>query len=112
MTEKTFDKLLTQVVGYLARMLEKRIWGYHGRVNELGAVRLERDVNAIINLVVHGRKYGYRDVFLKCVQVCMVMNMEAEEWEEIQDGRGEGIADRLSEEEKIRARGIVGKDYS
>jgi hypothetical protein len=110
MTEKTFNQLLGLVTSYLAKMLEKRIWAYHGRVNELGGVRLERDVNAIIKVVVEGKRYTYREAFLKCTQVCMVMNMEAEEWEEVKDGEGEGgVADRLSEEEKVRARGIVGK---
>jgi hypothetical protein len=111
MTEKTFTQLLGLVMSYLAKMLEKRIWAYHGRVNELGGVRLERDVNAIVKVVVEGKRYTYREVFLKCTQICMVMNMEAEEWEEIKDETGEGsVADRLSEEEKLRARGIVGGD--
>lgn len=106
MTEKTFSQLVTLVTSYLAKMLEKRIWAYHGRVNELGGVRLERDVNAIIKVVVEGKRYTYREVFLKCMQICMVMNMEAEEWEEVK--AEESFADRLSEEEKVRARAIVG----
>ena len=111
MTEKTFDQLLTLVTSYLSKMLEKRIWAYHGRVNELGGVRLERDVNAIIGVAVQGKKYGYKDVFLKCTQICMVMNMEDEEWEEVKGEKGDGsVADRLSEEEKERARAIVERD--
>ena len=111
MTEKTFNQLLGLVTSYLAKMLEKRIWAYHGRVNELGGVRLERDVNAIIKVVVEGKRYTYREAFLKCTQICIVMNMEVEEWEEVKDGKGEGgVADRLSEEEKVRARGIVGRE--
>ena len=111
MTERTFDKLLTTVATYLGKLLEKRIWTYSGRVNELGAVRLERDVNAIIGVVVQGRRYSYRDAFLKCSQICMVMNMEAEEWGEMQiiEGQGglDGMADRLSEDERERARGMI-----
>ena len=111
MTDKTFNQLLTLVTSYLAKMLEKRIWAYHGRVNELGGVRLERDVNAIIKVLVEGKRYMYREAFLKCMQICMVMNMEAEEWDEVKGDKGEGsVADRLTEEEKLRARGIVGGD--
>ena len=108
MTEKTFTQLLGLVTSYLAKMLEKRIWAYHARVNELGGVRLERDVNAIIKVVVEGKRYTYREVFLKCMQICMVMNMEAEEWEEVKEEAS--FADRLSEEEKLRAREIVGNE--
>jgi conserved oligomeric Golgi complex subunit 4 len=106
MTDKTFNLLLTLVTSYLAKMLEKRLWAYHGRVNELGGVRLERDVNAIVKVVVDGKRYTYRDVFLKCTQICMVMNMEAEEWDEVKAEAS--FADRLSQDEKLRARGIVG----
>lgn len=109
MTESTFDKLLTTIVSYLSKLLEKKIWSYHGRVNELGAVRLERDVNNIAGVIVHGKKYAYRDAFLKCSQICMVMNMEEDEWEELQsnaESQGE-IADRLSADERVRARAMI-----
>ena len=111
MTERTFNQLLHLVTSYLSTILEKRIWAYHGRVNELGGVRLERDANAIVGVVVQGKKYGYKDVFLKCTQICMVMNMDDEEWEEVKGEKGDGsAADRLSEEERVRARGIVARD--
>jgi conserved oligomeric Golgi complex subunit 4 len=109
MTEATFDKLLTTIVSYLSKLLEKKIWSYHGRVNELGAVRLERDINNIASVIVHGKKYAYRDAFLKCSQICMVMNMEDDEWDELQsnaDSQSE-IADRLTAEERIRARAMI-----
>ncbi len=109
MTTNTFDKLLTTIISYLSRLLEKKIWSYHGRVNELGAVRMERDVNNIAGIIVHGKKYAYRDAFLKCSQICMVMNMEEDEWEELQsnpESQGE-IADRLTPEERTRARAMI-----
>jgi conserved oligomeric Golgi complex subunit 4 len=105
MTPNTFSNLLALVLSYLSKLLEKRIWTYTGRINSSGAQRLERDVNAIIRAVVQGRKYEVRDIFLRCVQICTVMNMEAEEWEEL--GGQEGVADRLTAEERERARGIV-----
>ena len=111
MTEKTFERLLSLVTTYQSKMLEKRVWTYAGRVSEIGAVKLERDVNAMIGVIVQGRKYTYRDAFLKCAQICMVMNMEDEEWEEVsRDGGGEGVADRLNEDERIRARAIVERE--
>jgi conserved oligomeric Golgi complex subunit 4 len=109
MTEGNFDKLLTTIISYLSKLLEKKIWSYHGRVNALGAARLERDINNIAGVIVHGEKYAYRDAFLKCSQMCMVMNMEEDEWEELQsqpDSQSE-IADRLNVEERARARAMT-----
>ena len=111
MTETTFDRLLSIIISYLSKLLEKRIWTYHGRINEFGAVRLERDMNNIASVIVHGKKYVYRDAFLKCSQICMVMNMEEDEWEELQgavgaDGESE-VADRLDSDERTRARAMI-----
>ena len=112
MTERTFEKLLTIIVSYLSKMLEKRIWALSGRVNELGAVRLERDVTSLVSAVVQGRPYGFRDSFAKCTQICMIMNMEEDEWEEIQGSRaGEiEVADKLTKDERLRARAMVVPD--
>ena len=109
MTESTFDRLLTTIVSYLSKLLEKKVWSYHGRVNELGAVRLERDINKVVGVVVQGKKYAHRDAFLKCSQICMVMNMEDDEWEELQSNLSNQseIADRLTTDERIRARAMV-----
>lgn len=106
MTTTTFDKLLTTIVTYLGKMMEKRLWGYYGRVNEHGAVRLEKDINNIIGVIVQGRRYSIREAFIKCSQICMVMNMDDEEWDEVQQSHEQEIevADKLSPEERIRAR--------
>ncbi|KAI9789048.1 MAG: hypothetical protein M1816_006403 [Peltula sp. TS41687] len=123
LTERNHDRLLSVTVGYFsAKVLEKRIWGYHGRVNELGAVRLERDIAGIVVAVVKGGKYALRDAFARCTQICMVMTMEKDEWEDLvlveRDGKGlggEGTGDgdrgemewRINREERRRARGMV-----
>ena len=94
MTDKTFHRLLSTAVNYLANMLETRIWGYYGRVNELGAVRLERDVNAIVDVVGKGltslpsatggsgARYGFKAEFRRCLGILMICNLEEDEWEE------------------------------
>jgi conserved oligomeric Golgi complex subunit 4 len=106
MTERTFDQLLTTVVTYLSKMLEKRLWTYQGRVNDVGAARLEHDINEIIKVVVKGQKYSFRESFLRCSQICMIMNMDEEEWEELQNAGGD-VADKLKPEERVRARNMV-----
>jgi conserved oligomeric Golgi complex subunit 4 len=110
MTEKTFDRLFGLITSYLSKMLEKRIWasgaGGH-KLSEIGGVRLERDMNAVIAVVVQGRKYGAKSVFDRCVQICSVMNMEGEEWQEVQRQGPDIVVGQLSEEERVRAREMV-----
>jgi hypothetical protein len=106
MTERTFDQLLTIAVTYLSKMIEKRLWTYHGRVNEVGAARLEHDINEIVKVVVKGQKYSFREAFLRCSQICMIMNMDEEEWDESLNSGGE-FADKLKPDERVRARNMV-----
>lgn len=109
LTSANFDRLLTFALNYLASALEKRIRSYYGRVNELGAVRLERDIAGIITAAVAGGKYGLRDAFTKCTQMTLIMNMEDDEWDEVADDKsGEsGIPWVLDAEERKRVRAIV-----
>ncbi|KAI4143187.1 MAG: hypothetical protein LQ340_007090, partial [Diploschistes diacapsis] len=53
LTETNWERLLGVVASYLgSEVLEKRLWGYYGRVNALGAARLERDMAGIVGVVV------------------------------------------------------------
>ncbi|KAK0945176.1 Golgi transport complex subunit 4 [Friedmanniomyces endolithicus] len=113
LTTPAYQKLLTATVAYLARALEKRIWSFYGRVNELGAVRLERDIAGIVAAAAKGGKYELRDLFARCVQMTLVVNMEDDEWEEVGKLDGArlenetGVKWRLDAEERKRVRGIV-----
>ncbi|KAK4556184.1 Golgi transport complex subunit 4 [Recurvomyces mirabilis] len=113
LTSSTYDKLLTATIAYLSRTLEKRIWSYYGRVNDLGAVRLERDIAGIVTAAVKGGRYELRDLFARCVQMTLIMNMEEDEWQEVAKLDGSkleaetGVAWKLDKEERKRVRGIV-----
>ncbi|KAJ4346493.1 Golgi transport complex subunit 4 [Didymosphaeria variabile] len=109
LTTANFDRLLTVALAYLASALEKRIRGYHGLVNELGAVRLERDISGIVTAAVGGGKYALRDAFAKCTQMTLIMNMEDDEWEEVstEEAGDSGIAWVLTADERSFARSIV-----
>lgn len=110
MTERTFANLLEQTAKYLARVLEKRIWSFSGRTNALGAVRMERDFAGIVGVVCRGGKYGIREVFARVLQVLMVINLEEDEWEEVKGDfgeEGEGMNWVITEEERVRARGVI-----
>ncbi|KAF2877902.1 Six-hairpin glycosidase-like protein [Massariosphaeria phaeospora] len=109
-----FDRLMLVAMTYLASALEKRIKSYYGRVNELGAVRLERDISGIVTAAVAGGKYGLRDSFTKCTQMTLIMNMEDDEWEEVvNDEVGElGIPWVLDAEERRRAQCPLYQHYA
>lgn len=111
MTENTYYALLTQTTTYLSRVLEKRLWTYAGRINQAGASRLEHDINAIVKVVVsQGQKttWKLREMFLRCAQICMVINMDEEEWEElVKEGGAMEVADKLKPEERRRAREML-----
>ncbi|KAF2272109.1 golgi transport complex subunit Cog4 [Westerdykella ornata] len=109
LTPANSDRLLSVAMSYLANALEKRIKSYYGRVNELGAVRLERDVAGIINAAVAGGKYSLREPFTKCTQMTLILNMEDDEWEEVlnEQNSGSGIEWVMDAEERKRVRAIV-----
>jgi len=110
-TAHVWERLLSTAVPYLASTLEKRLWALHGRVSELGAVRLERDVAGIVGAACGDARYGVRDAFARCVQIVLVAGMEGEEWEELVEKgtEGEGIVWVLEEAERRRARGLVAR---
>ena len=110
LTEPNFDRLLSVVISYLGEVLEKRIWSYYDRINGFGAVRLERDIASIVGLVVRGGRYSLRDAFTRCTQICLVMNMEDDEWEELQSaakGSAEDVEWKIDGEERARAKAMV-----
>ncbi|KAG9243456.1 COG4 transport protein-domain-containing protein [Calycina marina] len=110
MTPKCFNMLLDSTAKYLARVLEKRIWSYAGKINDLGATRLERDFLGIIGVIARGGKYGIRDMMARVAQICMLVTMEEEEWDALVEEETEGdeeMAWVLSVEERMRARNMV-----
>lgn len=111
LTERNYEKLLATIISYLGEVLEKRIWSYYGRLEDLGAVRLERDIASIVSIVVRGGRYGLRDAFARCTQICLIMNMENDEWEELQEllyqNKEEGLEWTIDDEERTRARAMV-----
>ncbi|KAL4885351.1 COG4 transport protein-domain-containing protein [Aspergillus karnatakaensis] len=108
-----FDRLLGTTTTYLARLLEKRLWAYHGRVNALGATRLERDISGLVSAAVDipgsgAGRYRHREVFARCLQMVLVMGMDEDEWDDVlRGGETAEVIDKLGVEERRRARGMV-----
>ena len=110
MQPKCFTGLLDRTADHLEKMLEKRVWRFAGKMNALGAQRMERDFSGIIGVVARGGRYAVRDAFARVSQICMLVNMEDEEWEAITEEEQEGeeeMAWVLSEDERKRARAFV-----
>jgi hypothetical protein len=110
LTAKTYAMLLDSTAKYLARVLEKRIWSYAGKMNSLGAARIEKDFSGIVGAVAKGGKYSVRDLFSRVTQICMLVTMEDEEWEALVEEEKDGdeeMAWVLSLDERLRARNMV-----
>lgn len=110
LTAKTYAMLLDSTAKYLARVLEKRIWSYAGKMNALGATRIEKDFSGIVGAVAKGGKYSVRDLFSRVTQICMLVTMEDEEWEALVEEEKDGdeeMAWVLSLDERLRARNMV-----
>lgn len=103
-TERNHERVQQAAASHLAKMLEKRVWAQYGRVNALGAIRMERDMTEIVNVAVRGARYALRDAFTRLLQMLLVLNMDDEEWEEQLAADKSGEAGE--EEDDDAARGI------
>jgi hypothetical protein len=113
LTTVPFSLLLSQSLPPFADALERRLWAMQGRVSELGAIRLERDLAGIVAAATRDGRYELRDSFAKCTEIAIVAGMESEEWEELLElGRKGGDLGRewaLNLEERKRARALVSR---
>ncbi|KAK6340619.1 hypothetical protein TWF696_008944 [Orbilia brochopaga] len=115
LTPGGWDKLMSATAGSIASLLTKRLWGLAGKINELGAIRLERDVRGVVGVVVREGRYGLRELFAKASEVVMILNMEEDEVVEVlkrdsdvEVAAGEERVEwRLTREERRRARGLL-----
>jgi len=106
LTDRNSERLMVTMTAYFSNLLEKRIWSYHGRVSELGGVRLERDIADVSNLAVRGENFKLRDSFNRCLQIVTIMNMDDEEWNAGGDNGSEKVW-VLNANERERARTMI-----
>lgn len=98
MAPSAYAKFITHAAVLLSRTLESRVWALEGKVNELGAIRLDREISRIIGKVSSGR-YALREKFIRVAQMVMIIGLDDSEEEE-------GISWVLNLEERKRARMI------
>ncbi|KAL7424811.1 Golgi transport complex subunit 4 [Cryptotrichosporon argae] len=78
LTEHNYQTFFSMTVETLVRPWEKMVMGM--RFTELGAIRYERDVRAVANLLSAQASYGgAREKFTRLQQIATVLNMDAEE---------------------------------
>jgi hypothetical protein len=110
-TAPTFTSLLTVTLPAFAELLEKRLWAMQGRVTELGAIKLERDLAGIIAAATRDGKYELRENFSRCIEIATIAGMEEEEWDEliISERENGALANEwsLDKEERRRARALI-----
>ena len=97
MSYDNYTRLVTLAAVQLSRNLEKWVWSLEGKVNELGAIRIDRDVGRIITKVSEER-YKLREKFVRVAQIVMIIGLDDTEDEE------EITAWSLNEAERDRAR--------
>lgn len=114
-TPRNADRLLTTATSALANTLEKRLWSMSGRVSDVGAPRLERDVAGIVAASASKGRYGLRDAFTGCTQLCLVLCFEEEEWLEAmteitKDSNKVEKLWVLDRDDMLKARGMLVQD--
>ncbi|KAF5093628.1 hypothetical protein D0Z00_003954 [Geotrichum galactomycetum] len=98
MAPKAYTKFISHAAVLLSKTLETRVWSLEGKVNELGAIQLDREISRIIGKVSNGR-YKLREKFIRVAQIIMIIGLDDAEDEE-------GIQWVLTNEERRRARSI------
>lgn len=98
MAPSAYTKFITHAAVLLSKTLESRVWSLEGKVNELGAIRLDREISRIIGKVSNGR-YALREKFIRVAQMVMIIGLDDSEEEE-------GISWVLNNDERRRARMI------
>lgn len=77
-----FDKLLRLLVMNLANLIEKKIMAVlkKFKINELGSMKLEKDLSFIINEVCEDN-YELREKFVRVTQLVLLVGMDDDEYE-------------------------------
>lgn len=96
MAPALYQQMLGYAAGLLSKTLEKRIWSLEGKVNELGAIKLDRDVSKVIGTISAGH-YSLRDKFVRVAQIVMIVGLDDIDEEE-------GVQWVLNDSDRQRAR--------
>uniref|UniRef100_A0A060SWE0 Conserved oligomeric Golgi complex subunit 4 n=1 Tax=Blastobotrys adeninivorans TaxID=409370 RepID=A0A060SWE0_BLAAD len=98
MAPDNYKRLQLQAATLVSRLVEKWLWSLEGKVNELGAIKLDRDIGRIIT-TASSDAYKLREKFVRVAQIITILGFDDEEEEE-------HVTWYLTDEERSRARMI------
>lgn len=70
-----YSKLVSLSAGLTARLLEKYIWSLDKKINEMGAIALDRDIGRVLSIISES-DYNLRDKFVRVCQIVMLIGDE------------------------------------
>lgn len=101
----SYIELLTFIVEYLVGFFEAKIWGL--RINELGAIKLERELSALIATVCTSN-YFLRDKFAKLTQILLILGFDDDDFDTVTGDIKEEVVGTISwvltPQERVMAR--------
>ena len=105
MYDEAYNKLLKRIVNFSSHLIEQKIWSL--RVNELGAIKLDRELSLFINTIC-GVNYTLRESFIRCTQITLLLGFDDDDFDVATGDIKEEVRNTvdwvLSPQERVQAR--------
>lgn len=105
--QDAYSELLGLIVNFIRHSIEKRLWTL--RVNELGAVKLDRELSLFISTIC-GTHYLIRDQFTRLTQIVLVLGFDDDDFDvtsgDVKEELATSIEWVLNPQERIRSRNL------
>lgn len=105
--QDAYSELLGLVVTFIKQAIEKNLWTW--KVNELGAVKLDRELSLFISTVC-GTHYSIRDKFTRLTQIVLILGFDDDDFDvttgDVKEELTSSIDWVLNPQERIRARNL------
>lgn len=88
----SYLELLTLIVDYLVKNIEPKI--LHLQVNELGSIKLERELSVLITTVC-SENYFLRDKFARLTQIILILGFEDDDFDTVSGDVKQEIVDNI-----------------
>eukprot|EP00842_Homolaphlyctis_polyrhiza_P001174 jgi/Hompol1/2057/HPOL_002041-RA len=75
LTEANYIQTVNLVIEHIAKDWERHLFS-NCRFNQLGALRLDKDVRGMVAFLSHNTQWSTRDKFVRLNQMCTLLNIE------------------------------------
>ncbi|KAH3683631.1 hypothetical protein WICPIJ_005413 [Wickerhamomyces pijperi] len=107
---QTYNVLLDLIITHIATLIERKIWtSLDQNINELGSIKLEREMSLLISELTKGKYYHLRERFVRVTQIIMIIGMDFDDGQTVDDQQEEIDAAfewRLSPMERRKAKAL------